>query len=303
MMDHPKNRFAEKISRNTDSFTPSDRMIADYLLRVYPLGLLQNAAEIAEELKITASTVTRFFPKIGYDNIKEARADFREDIRFLINSPMDRVHAHSSQADKDDVFSKTLEQDLANIQDTMRSVGTKTVELFFELFDDPRRVVYVLGTRKEVSLAHYFSYQIASFRHDTRRIEPSNLVDQLANLQPDDVLVVFDFRRYSRNHLKACQYARDVGARVVVFADSPIVPTGTWADCLFLVNTSGLSAFDSYTAGISLINALLTIMVERKEAALAAKYDRLELLYKRFDTFIYQNSDGAQNSSREENDG
>ncbi len=292
MMDHPKNRFSEKISKNSDSFTPSDRMIADYLLRVYPLGLLQNAAEIAEELNITASTVTRFFPKIGYDNIKEARADFREDIRFLINSPMDRVRTVRQHEAENDLFNQTLQQDLANIQDTMRSVNEETVERFLSLLDDHRRAVFVLGTRKEVSLAHYFAYQMSSFRSDTRKLTATNLVDELANIQPDDLLVVFDFRRYSRSHLKACQYAKDAGARVVVFGDSPIVPTGTLADCLFLVNTTGLSAFDSYTSGVTLINALFSMMVKRHSLALETKYDRLEALYQRFDVFLYQKDSG-----------
>ena len=53
-MDHPKNRLAKKISQGTGNFTPSDRVIADYLLRAYPLGLLQNASEIADELDINA---------------------------------------------------------------------------------------------------------------------------------------------------------------------------------------------------------------------------------------------------------
>ena len=62
-MEHPKNRLAEKISNGAETFTPSDRIIADYLLRAYPLSLLQNASEIADELSINTTTVTRFFRK------------------------------------------------------------------------------------------------------------------------------------------------------------------------------------------------------------------------------------------------
>lgn len=299
MMNHPKNRFAEKISKNSARFTPSDRMIADYLLRIYPLGLLQNAAEIADELHMTASTVTRFFPKIGYGNIKEARADFREDIRFLINSPMDRVKPVRPRETGNDIFSRTLEQDLSNIQDTMRSLSRETVEHFMELLGDHSRVVYVLGTRKEVALVDYFVYQINSFHNDARRLDPANLVDQLANIRPDDVLVVFDFKRYSRSHLTACQYAKEAGCKVVVFGDSPIVPTVNWADCLFFVNTVGLTTFDSYTAGMALINALFSVMVERHSLALESKYDRLEALYERFDVFSCQDG-GSQGAGREE---
>ena len=60
-MDHHGKIFTEKISLHTDKFTPSDHLIADYLLRTYPVGFLQNASELAKELKINVSTVTRFF--------------------------------------------------------------------------------------------------------------------------------------------------------------------------------------------------------------------------------------------------
>lgn len=288
-MDHPKNRLAEKISRRAENFTPSDRIIADYLLRAYPLGLMQNASEIAEALNVNTSTVTRFFPKIGYANIKAARTDFREDIRFLINSPLDRFRTQDRRPPAaDDAFSKAMEKDWANIQKTMRGVDSGTVSTFFDLLADPRRAVYTLGTRKEFSLAYYFSYQIASFRNDTRLLHPTNLVDQLANIRTGDILVVFDFRRYSRMHAKACRYAGETGAKVVVFADSPITPACAWADCLFLVNTSRLSVFDSYTAGMTLINALMAVMIERHGKKLESKYERLESLYKQFDVFIFQ---------------
>ena len=288
MREHPKNRFADKISQGSELLTPSDRKIADYLLRVYPLGLLQNAAEIAEELNITASTVTRFFPKIGYDNIKEARTDFREDIRFLINSPADRVRSdHKSHLDND-IFGWTVEQDIVNMQDTVRAVSKPTADEFVELMSDTKRKVFVLGTRKEAALAHYFFYQVASFHSDIHWLEPSNLVDQLVQLERDDVLVVFDFRRYSSYHLKACEYAQNQNAKVVVFGDSPIVPTNQFADCLFQVSTTGLSAFDSYTAAITLMNSLMSMLVEKNADRVEEKYRRLESLYEHFETFTYQ---------------
>jgi DNA-binding MurR/RpiR family transcriptional regulator len=288
-MEHPKSRLAEKISQGTDIFTPSDRIIADYLLRAYPLSLLQSASEIADELDINTTTVTRFFPKIGYHNIREARTDFRHDIAFMVNSPLDRFRTQGEESTGTvDSLTKVMEMDLSNIQDTLSVLSQETVATFFELIGDPSKAIYTLGTRKEFSLAYYFFVQISSFRNDTRLLNPANLIDQLANIQPGEILVAFDFRRYSRFHEKACRYVSEARGNVIVFADSPIAPAASLADCLFLINTSGPSVFDSYTAGMTLINVLLSKMVEMHSGDLEGKQARLDSLYKQFDVFKFQ---------------
>jgi DNA-binding MurR/RpiR family transcriptional regulator len=287
-MEHPKNRLAEKISQGAEAFTPSDRIIADYLLRAYPLSLLQSASEIADELDINTTTVTRFFPKIGYRNIREARTEFRNDIAFMVKSPLDRFHTRGeASTGTADSLSKVMEMDVSNIQNTLSVLSPETVALFFEMIGDRHKAIYTLGTRKEFSLAYYFFVQISSFRNDTRLLNPANLIDQLANIQPGEILVAFDFRRYSRFHEKACRYVSEAGGKVIVFADSPIAPAANLADCLFLINTSGPSVFNSYTAGMTLINILLFKMVEMHGRDLEEKQARLDSLYKEFNIFKF----------------
>jgi DNA-binding MurR/RpiR family transcriptional regulator len=288
-LEHPKNRLAEKISNGAETFTPSDRLIADYLLRAYPLSLLQNASEIADELNINTTTVTRFFPKIGYRNIREARTDFRQDIQFMVNSPLDRFRTQGQEATGSaNSFSKVMEMDWSNIQNTLNVLREETVSTFFELIDDHSKAIYTLGTRKEFSLAYYFFMKVSSFRYDTRILNSANVVDQLANIHSGDILAVFDFRRYSRLHEKACKYVSEAGGKVIVFADSPIAPAANLADCLFLINTSAPSVFDSYTAGMTLINILLFEMVKRHGKDLEEKQARLDSLFEQFGIFKFQ---------------
>lgn len=288
-MDHPKHRLAIKISQGADKFTPSDRVIADYLLRAYPLGLLQNASEIAEELAINTTTVTRFFPKIGYQNIREARADFRQDIQFMVTSPFDRLDSKTKQqADTADGTAKVMEMDLMNIQNSLNSLDKDTVQTFFTLIGDSNRTLYTLGTRKEFSLAFYFYIQVSHFRRKMVLLSTDNIVNQLADIQPGDILVTFDFRRYSRVHEKASSFASARGGKIVVFADSPIAPAANSADCLFLIHTMSPSIFDSYTAGMTLINALMFRMVETYGSDLKEKHTQVEALYRELDFFKFQ---------------
>ena len=288
-MGHPKNRLAIKISQGSDKFTPSDRAIADYLLRVYPLGLLQNASEIAEELGINTATVTRFFPKIGYQNIREARADFRQDIQFMVNSPLDRLHTETKQqVDTVDGIANVMEMDLINIRNTLNSLSKDTIETFFALIRDNNRTLYTLGTRTEFYLAYFFHIQVSHFRKRMVLLTTDNIVNQLADIQAGDILVNFDFRRYSRVHDKASSYVSERGGKIIVFADSPIAPAVNSADCLFLINTMAPSIFDSYTAGMAMINALMFQMVEMYGSDLKEKHAQLETLYRELNLFKFQ---------------
>ena len=119
-------------------------------------------------------------------------------------------------------------------------------------------------------------------------LSTDNIVNQLADLQRGDILVAFDFRRYSRVHEKACRYVSERGGKIIVFADSPIAPAVNSADCLFLITTLAPSIFDSYTAGMTLINALLVQMVERYGSELREKNAQVEALYRELEVFKFK---------------
>lgn len=288
-MDHPKNHLAKRISLNIEKFTPTDHRVADYILREYPTSMLQNASEIARALQINVSTVTRFFPKIGYQSIKDAMTDFKKNIQFLINSPLDRyLQYHEEPTTNQNVFNKIIELDVSNIQNTFKELSEKAVNLFVELITNKSRSIYVLGTRKEFSVAFYFYYQMASFRDNIFLLNPSNLIDQLSRVKSRDLLIIFDFRRYSGIHRKASRFIKEIGGEVIVFADSPIAPSAAYSDCLLVVKTTGLSAFDSYTAALALNNALLALLIEHLGEQFREKSKRFEDLYKRFEVFVFQ---------------
>jgi DNA-binding MurR/RpiR family transcriptional regulator len=102
------------------------------------------------------------------------------------------------------------------------------------------------------------------------------------------VLVVFDFRRYPKVNIKLTEIFRDVGANVVAIGDSPISPSAKLAEVLFLVESKGAGIFDSYTAGFTLINALMAAVTRRSGEYVRQRYETLERYYSRFEIFSGQ---------------
>jgi DNA-binding MurR/RpiR family transcriptional regulator len=290
-MKSPKLQFGERIRQADGRLTQGDRAIADHLLRTYPAGLLESASAIARTLGLHVSTVTRFFPKIGYPSIGSAHQDVRAAMDFLMASPLSRSPERVRSA-KDDtaLFQQVLHLDLKNLQDTFKDLAPADIRKCMKLLVDPGRSVYVFGARKHFSLCFYTFIQLNGVRENVFLAPTGNfyVADLLTRVRPGDVLWLFDFRRYPRLSGKVAEYFKKVGAQVVLFTDSPMAPLTPLADLRFVIATRGASSFDSYTAAMSLVNAFLAEYIRLAGDSVRERYEVQERLFRHFDIFTWQ---------------
>jgi DNA-binding MurR/RpiR family transcriptional regulator len=287
-MPNPKRQFTERVSHAYPRLTPSDRRIADHLVRSYPAGLLENASSIAAALGVNVSTVSRFFPKIGYRSIRSAHRELREGMDFLIASPLTRGERQPREArDERRVLQEVLHLDLRNLQETYESVSPADVRRLIRLLQDRRRAIYVFGARKHYSLAYYAFLQLNGIREDVFLVPTGNYfaADILARLRSQDVVWLFDFRRYPRLGAKVAEHSVRAGAPVVLFTDSALAPLVRFAELKFIVATRGTSWFDSYTAGVSLVNAVLAEYIRSVGKSARERYAVREQLFHHFEIF------------------
>jgi len=290
-MTNPRLQFSERINQASARFTQGDRAIADHLLRTYPAGLIESASSIARALGLHVSTVTRFFPKIGYASIAKAHQDVRTAMDFLMASPLNRTPERVRSL-KDDaaLFQQVLHLDLKNIQETFKDLSFADVRKLMRLLVDPQRSVYVFGARKHFSLCFYTFIQLNGVRENVFLAPTGNfyVADLLARVRAGDILWLFDFRRYPRLSGKVAEYFKKVGGQVVLFTDSPMAPQAPLADLRFVIATRGASSFDSYTAATSLINAFLAEYVRLAADSVRKRYEVQEALFRHFDIFTWQ---------------
>ncbi|MBI5581408.1 MAG: MurR/RpiR family transcriptional regulator [Deltaproteobacteria bacterium] len=290
-MSAPNGIFHEMLRNNWSKLSPTDQRLADYLLRSYPRFLFQTASEIARELGTSISTVTRFFPKIGFKNIREAYSALREQANFVVDSPLDRYRQRHLRAPGTDIlFEETLETDLSNLQNTFASLDNSAVQRFIKLISDSKRTIYILGSRKVFALAYYLFIQLAAVRNRVSLVRTDNffMVETVLETTSNDVLIIFDFRRYPRVHLQTAEQCKEQGATLIGIVDSQLAPVAQLADLVFKVETRSVSAFDSYTSAVSLINALIAGLVKHFGENARKRYERMEQVYRHFDVWSWQ---------------
>ncbi len=284
----PKKQFLDRIVKNQSSLSPIDKKIADYLVHSYPGALLETASEISKKLNVSISTVTRFFPKIGFKSIRDAHSDLKKDFDYLKNSPLDRYHHNVEDVSSDNtLFDKVKDLDILNIQKTFQGIRNDDIVKITELLCDSDRTVYIVGERKMFGLSFYLYVQLSSIHPNTIHVktDQSLIGDHIVKVQPDDILIVFDFRRYVKVNHRMTKVFRKTGGKIIVISDSPISPSSKSADVLLLVKTKGVSIFDSYTAAYFLINTLLAEVIQKSGDNVRQRYEKLEEYYKEFDIF------------------
>lgn len=298
---NPKAQLIERLRRNEERFTDSDHKIAEYLIHNYPQGLFETAMSVSKKLNLSVATVTRFFPKIEFKNIREAQESFRKQLEFLENSPLDRFHQQEKKDEKlDDVFQQAWDQDIANIQKTYNGINQDSINDFTTLLlNKQHATVYVIGERKMYALSYYYYIQLHAIVPKVILLNTENslIADTIVNASADDILIVFDFRRYPSINLKLTHLFKDLGGSIVVIGDSPISPSMKLSDISFVVENQGTSIFDSYAAGFTLINSLIAVLIaQAPRDSIRERYETLEKYYRHFN--IFSSNQGSPQVSR-----
>ncbi|MFO7677990.1 MAG: SIS domain-containing protein, partial [Thermoplasmatota archaeon] len=102
----------------------------------------------------------------------------------------------------------------------------------------------------------------------------------------EDVLISISFRRYTQLTIDLTKKIQSKGATVVGITDSMLSPLTHLADIPMTAPTSLPSFFESYTAPMSLINALMASLALRKEDQALSALERMESAFEDFDTYF-----------------
>ena len=85
----------------------------------------------------------------------------------------------------------------------------------------------------------------------------AELIGALAQAGRRDVLVVYDFRRYSESALAVARHVAERGGRIVLVTDRWLSPVAPFAESVLVARTESVSPFDSLTAATALTEALV----------------------------------------------
>lgn len=276
-----------KISDTFQELTPSQRKVAQYVYHNINEAFLLNSFQIAKTANVSEATVTRFLTNLGFSGFSEFKREIARQVLESFSTTQRLAESAEDLKARGNVFSEILQGDIENIQTLTATISD---QLFEQAVNElcSARSIYVLGLRSSYALAFYLTFDLRFFLDRVILIKPGigDMPEQVLGVTKDDVLVVISFRRYTRESFDIAEKIKKRAGSVIALTNSELSPVAKLADVTLVASTNIPTYIESYTAPMSLINALITAIALRKKDQAMSALNKLETTLEEFQTYI-----------------
>jgi len=186
----------------------------------------------------------------------------------------------------ENILYEVLRNDMENINKTMNNISLESFDKFVEEMLKANSI-YIVGLRTAASLAYFMGFTLHLLLKNVTTITfgVSDLFERLININKKDLLIGISFPRYTLQTVEIMEYAKKKGAKTAAITDSVISPLAQLADISVFANSNLNSFIDSFTAPLSLVNALVTAVGIKKRGDTLGSLAELEEIWKKYNVF------------------
>ncbi len=273
------------IEENMQSFSKGQKAIARYILENFDKAAFMTANKLGKTTAVSESTVVRFATELGYDGYPKMQRALQEMIRGRLTS-VQRIEASSGTLPGNNLMMSVMKRDMEMTRMAMEQMEPSEFDRVVDKIISAKHI-YIVGFRSSSFLAGYLEFYFRLiFDHVTLvRSGESGTLDQLFRMDREDAVIGISFPRYSQQALKTIEFAKKRGATIVGITDTTLSPIYQMASASLLVRSEMISFVDSLAAPMSMINALIIAVAQRKGTDVAASFAELEDIWSQYGIF------------------
>lgn len=274
------------------SLSASQQKVTSFLLENGLRVIHYTVTQIAEAVELNPSTVVRTAQSLGYSGFPEFQTALRKQLMRRARLS-ERLHIGSRQlieglregqtaSGEKSIFQTVLREEVDNMLNLTEHVPIEDFEAAVDRLDKANRV-FILGLGTSLALALNFGNILRYARSGIYIIRPGTdpIPDQLEMLSADDLLFTICVARYTRETLKAMEYAQKIGAMVITLTDSLVSPAATRAN-LSLIVPYRLWLYGNSVAMFALLNGLMGALFIRNPDAAEKRLQHLDDIFEVF---------------------
>ena len=281
-----KEDLLELIKKEMTNFSKGQKAIAKYILHHYDKAAFMTASVLGAEVGVSESTVVRFAVALGYDGYPHLQQALEELIKNRLTT-VQRMDMAVNYKLGDDILSGVMSQDIERLRITAEEVSREDFYGSVESLINANHI-YIIGGRSSAAVAQfayfYFNHIFDSVKF-VNTSSTSEMFEQIFRINENDVLLGISFPRYSKKTIKAINYAKEKGARVIALTDMKTSPIAENADYALLARNDMNSFADSLVAPLSIVNSLLAAIGIRKKEEIKEVYSKLEQIWDEYEVF------------------
>lgn len=280
----------QRLNHSGKRLSKSHRRIAECIVSHYDKVAFMTASKLGEYVGVSESTVVRFAAALGYDGFPQLQKALQELIRHRLTATQ-RLEMTSDMGHAQ-VLNKVLKTDMQNIRTTLDELDLATFDAVIESILQARNL-YVLGLRASAPLAEFFGHYLNFIFPNVHTVTSgvSDVFEQIARISDEDVLIGISFPRYTSHTVKAMKFARSRGATLIAITDGPLSPLHAEANLCLMAKSDMASFVDSLAAPVSLINALIVALSQRRRTQVTDYFDKMENIWSEYRVYLGKSGD------------
>ncbi|MEI7410157.1 MurR/RpiR family transcriptional regulator [Pectobacterium aroidearum] len=242
----------ERLRERYGELSPQEQRVADFIFDHFDDLISYNSAELARLSGVSKATVSRLFKRLGYPSYR----DMRDELRTLRQSGMPLADNRDA-VQGNTLLARHYKQEMANLTQWINQIDPVQFGAVIQALMQAQRLC-LIGLRNSYPVALHLRQQLLQIRQQvTLLAQPGQtLSEELVDLTAQDVVIVVAFRRRPRLIQPLLVQLQKRGVPVLLLCEpqaSALISLATWSLCVPL---DSVSAFDSYSSAMSLVNVI-----------------------------------------------
>lgn len=261
-----KTKITNALKSKMMSLSPQMRMAAKYIID-HPSDFgLDPIRDTAKKASVSTYTLVNIAKKLEFSGFEELRQPFRH---ALVASP--RIQENTDRFDDTRqlgatgaVYAAAANNALSIVARSLERQQLDELEAIVDTLMSANRV-YLTAVRSSYAMAYYLHY-VGRMALPSLELIPRHMnsaIDDLNAASAGDVLIAITVTPYSRETIKACEYAKRKGVKLLFITDSEVVSPDLEPEHTLVASVLSTHSFGCLSGMMAVVELLVAILMQR----------------------------------------
>lgn len=254
--------FIYVLNAKYESFTRSQKAVADYLINHLNSVAFYTLEELAGKIGVSTTTIIRFSRILGYQGYSEMQKDIQNNIQNKVGLP-DRIMGHKERP-ANTLLAESFENDIDNIQRTLTAQKDEDLQAAVDCISEANNV-YILGMRSSFTISFYFASRLGEIRENIHLIQSVGMgyPEEIVSAKKGDVCIAYLFPRYSKLTATILSWLKNEGVKIILITSQNYSAVRGYGDIILPCSISSVSYKNSFAAPLCLSNYLVAAITQK----------------------------------------
>ena len=261
-----KTKITGMLKERMLTFSPQMRMAAKYIIDHQSDFGLDPIRETARKASVSTYTLVNISKNLGFSGFEEFRKPFRHALTASSQLQEDPEWFEDvrQQSKLGQVYADAAKNTLSIVTRSLERQQMEELEGIVEMLISAR-TVYLTAVRSSYAIAYYLHYvgrmALPSLQLIPRHI--NSAIDDLNDAKAGDVLIAITVTPYSRETIKACEFAKKKGVKLLFITDSEVVSPDLAPEHTLVASVLSTHNFGCFSGMMSVVEMLLALLMQR----------------------------------------